>query len=80
MNKVILLMLVVVVVSVLTLGQATKEKSLPTQWEYKFDFSATERRANDLGGQGWELVAIQSTGPGPGNDVATYVYKRQKQN
>lgn len=47
-------------------------------WEYKFEFSANEKKANDLGAQGWELVAIQSTGAGLGNNVPTYVYKREK--
>jgi hypothetical protein len=80
MNKAILLILLVILVSALSLGQATKEKTSSAQWEYKFDYSASEKKANELGSQGWELIAIQSTGPGLGNNVATYVYKRLKQN
>ena len=45
-------------------------------WEYKFEHAPSEKKANELGGQGWELVAIQSTGPNI--IVPTYVFRRQK--
>ncbi len=50
-----------------------------TQWEYDFEYAPSEKRTNELGSQGWELVAIQSSGPGMGNSVPVYVFKRPKQ-
>ena len=47
-------------------------------YEYKFEFDCSEKKANSLGSEGWELVAIQSTGPGTGNNVPTYVFRRSK--
>lgn len=58
-------------------GFAFAQKPQP-QWEYKFLYEASEKKSNELGSQGWELVAIQSTGPGLANNVPTYVFKRQK--
>lgn len=52
--------------------------SVPVAYEYKFDFNTSEKKANELGSQGWDLVAVQSTGPGLGNNVPTYVFKRAK--
>ena len=49
-----------------------------TVFEYKFDYNTSEKKANELGAQGWELVAVQSTGPGLANNVPTYVFKRVK--
>jgi hypothetical protein len=46
-----------------------------TQWEYKFENRVSENKANDLGAEGWELVAIHSTGS---SIVSTYVFKRPK--
>jgi hypothetical protein len=54
------------------------QSSKPVQWEYKFDFNTSEKKANELGAQGWELVAIQSTGPGVGHNVSTYAFRRVK--
>jgi hypothetical protein len=48
MNKAILLILLVILVSALSLGQATKEKTSSAQWEYKFDYSASEKRPMSL--------------------------------
>lgn len=47
-------------------------------WEYKFEYDCSEKKANGLGTLGWELIAIQSTGPGMANNVSTYVFKRVK--
>lgn len=47
-------------------------------WEYKFLYECSEKKANSLGQEGWELSGIQSTGPGLGNNVPTYVFKRPK--
>ncbi len=77
--KRLLLGLVILGFVLITTGQTTKQVENTQQWEYKFDFSTTEKKANELGMQGWELVAIQSTGPGLGNNVSTYVFKRIRQ-
>lgn len=77
--KRMILGLVIVGFVMITAGQPIKQVENTQQWEYKFDFSTTEKKANELGSQGWELVAIQSTGPGLGNNVSTYVFKRIRQ-
>jgi hypothetical protein len=46
------------------------------QIEYKFEHSPSEKKVNELGSQGWELVAIQS--PSQNIVVATYVFKRSR--
>jgi hypothetical protein len=73
-----LLIIVLVIASSLVALGATFQSSSKTTWEYKFEYSPSEKKVNELGAQGWELAAIQSTGPGLGNNVATYVFKRQK--
>lgn len=77
--KKMLLGLVIAGFVIITTGQTPKQIEGAPQWEYKFDFSTTEKKANELGSQGWELVAIQGTGPGLGNNVSTYVFKRIRQ-
>lgn len=77
MNKTLAFVLIFVVFIVAS-GQTTKTPTINQQWEYKFDFSNTEKKANEMGTLGWELVAIQSTGPGLGNNVPTYVFRRPK--
>jgi hypothetical protein len=48
-------------------------------YEYKFENGITEKKANELGAQGWELAAIQSpAGVGMGTVVPVYVFKRLK--
>lgn len=47
-------------------------------WEYKFEYKMDEKKANNLGSDGWELAAIESPGPGIANNVPTYVFKRLK--
>ena len=54
--------------------QATSRQT----FEYKFEYGPSEKKANELGVQGWQLVAIQSTGPGVGNNTPTYVFVRSK--
>jgi hypothetical protein len=46
------------------------------QWEYKFEQAPSEKKANDLGSQGWELVAIQS--PSQNIPAPTFVFRRAK--
>ena len=48
----------------------------PQKWEYKVEHSPAEKKINELGEQGWELVAIQS--PSQNILVSTYVFKRAK--
>jgi hypothetical protein len=69
------------------------EVKVKTQWEYKAlshdDIKASEFKKtgvgsleaglNVLGKEGWELVAIEPTSPGPVPRPALYVFKRQKQ-
>ncbi|MGI9035719.1 MAG: hypothetical protein ACR2GD_06740 [Pyrinomonadaceae bacterium] len=45
-------------------------------FEYKYENRPLEEKANELGAQGWELVAIQ--GATDHNFNATYVFKREK--
>jgi hypothetical protein len=49
-----------------------------TQWEYKFEYNLSEKKANALGAEGWELVTASSTGSGPTSNVETFVFKRPK--
>lgn len=30
----------------------------PVAWEYKFEYKCTEKKANELGAVGWELVNV----------------------
>lgn len=46
------------------------------KWEYKVEHSPGESKINQLGDEGWELVAIQS--PSQNILVSTYVFKRPK--
>lgn len=72
-----ILITLALVLSILTLSAVTQQK--PQQWEYKLEFKMSEKKANELGAQGWELAAIESTSTaGIGNNVPVYVFKRQK--
>jgi hypothetical protein len=42
-------------------------------WEYKFEYSINEKKANELGAQGWELAGMTQNGA-----LTAYVFKRQK--
>ena len=45
-------------------------------WEYKFENRPNEKKANELGLQGWELVAIQNATDK--NYDCIYIFKRVK--
>lgn len=45
-------------------------------FEYFFGVNLGELEANELGAQGWELVAIFTAGPDRSNEV--FWFKRQK--
>lgn len=71
-----ILLALLLVLSVLSLSAIPQQ---PKQWEYKFEYTVNEKKANELGAQGWELTAIESTsGAGLGRNVPTYVFKRAK--
>ncbi|MCM3871968.1 MAG: hypothetical protein ND895_14890 [Pyrinomonadaceae bacterium] len=48
------------------------------QWEYKFEFNVTEKKANALGAEGWELVTASAPASGSTSNVETFVFKRAK--
>lgn len=66
------------VLSALTIGWANQQPKTQ-QWEYKFEYKMNERKANELGTQGWELAAIESpTNAGIATNVPAYVFKRTR--
>lgn len=70
------LLLPIIILSILSISAVTQQPK--TQWEYKFEYATREKKANELGAQGWELVAVSSLGSGPTSNVAEYVFKRAK--
>ena len=50
-----------------------------TRWEYRFESGPSEKKANDIGAEGWEFVAVQPAGPGAGSNAPTYIFKRARQ-
>jgi len=76
MNRKILLVLAFVLV--FTLGGFTFPQKNQTQYEYKFEYDIREKKANELGSQGWELVGIGACGEGAGCNVTVFVFKRAK--
>lgn len=73
MKRYVIALLLVCAITVMGQQPASRD-----QWEYKFLYECNEKKADSLGQEGWELTAIQSTGPGIGNNVPTYVFKRLK--
>ena len=71
-----LLLVAILIVTILCAGFVFQNSTKPSQYEYKFEYAASEKKANELAAQGWELVAIES--PGANHPVATYVFKRAK--
>ena len=77
------LIAVILIVGLLGLtGRGQKRTSATTGWEYKSVFSTSgslEYVLNDLGGQGWELVAVDVTAKDKmGFKGTTYYLKRPK--
>jgi hypothetical protein len=70
-----LLLVALLVASSFITGLSFRPTPAPT-FEYKFEEAPTEKRANALAADGWELVAIESQGPK--RIVPTYVFKRLK--
>ena len=71
-NLILFLVLCLSVLSISAIAQPRKT------WEYKFQYNVSEKKANDLGEQGWELVTIGALGSGLTSNVETFVFKRQK--
>lgn len=69
------LLVLLLVASTFTVGLSFQAQP-PPGYEYKFESAPTEKKANALGAEGWELVAIESQGQG--RIVPTYVFKRRK--
>jgi hypothetical protein len=40
---------------------AARQAAATPQWEYKVESIPTEKKLNELGAQGWELVAVESS-------------------
>lgn len=71
------LLTILAIVSFLFLfGFTYSQNSKPVTFEYKFEDGCTEKRANELGAQGWELAGIQAQG---GMRISPiYVFKKAK--
>ena len=72
-----ILLLIVAILSFTPIQNAKTQT--PIVWEYKFEQAVSEKKANELGAQGWELAGIQSPSGGMAHPIPIYVFKRQKQ-
>lgn len=81
-TKIPWLLVLVLMLSLLGLTIYGQKQTTKTVWEYKSKFSTSgslEFVLNDLGAQGWELVAIDVTsGDKNGLKGTTYYLKRSK--
>lgn len=72
--KRLLFILVLVVVSI----GATAQTSRPT-WEYKFEYKVSEKKANEMASQGWELMAVGNESGGmAASSVPFMIFRRPK--
>jgi len=55
-----------------------QQPQTPVRWEYKFEYKVSEKKANELAGQGWELMTIGNEAGGTLAAVPFMVFKRQK--
>ena len=74
MNKKTLLIALALVV---LFASAWTFQPKPQQWEYKFVYNAPEKKANELGAQGWELVGAAAENSSTGS-ATLYLFKRAK--
>jgi hypothetical protein len=51
------ILVALVLLAVFLLGGFTFAQTIKQQWEYKVENGVAEKRFNDLGSQGWELVS-----------------------
>lgn len=64
----------ILITLVLTIGLLFTVAAQPrTAWEYKVEWNASEKKANELGAQGWELIAVDTH-----SNVQSFVFKRAK--
>lgn len=69
-----LLTVLLLAVCLLTVSATSQRPS----WEYKFEYKMSEKKANDLAAEGWELIIASSHGSGPASNVTEYVFRRPK--
>jgi len=56
---------------------SAKPQSKPSSWEYKFQYQCTDKKANELAAEGWELVNMTASGSGMTTAV-NCAFKRAK--
>lgn len=70
------ILIIAIILSTLFVTAWTVQNAPQKIFEYKYEDKPSEKKANDLGADGWELVAIQSATSN--NYSAIYVFKREK--
>lgn len=70
-----IILLISVCLLVLTVG-AFSARPAPT-WEYKLEYKISEKKANDLSVQGWELIGAGTDNAGTLN-IGFLIFRRQK--
>jgi len=73
----IIVLLVALCVSLYFVNSNSHAAPVPQTWEYKLEYKMNEKKANELGAQGWELAAI-SSGGGGSSITDGYMFKRPK--
>lgn len=78
-NSYVILVLITLIALVVLTGYGQRQSSVPQAWQYKTVYSRTtgfevDKTFNNLGAQGWEMVAASGT---EGEGI-TYVFKRAK--
>jgi len=74
MKKRLLLTFLLLLCVIVAIGATSQPKT----WEYRFEYGISAKKANELGAQGWEIVAVGSPGSGPASNVTEYVFKRPR--
>ena len=70
-------LLTALLLSALLLFVGFRQNSKPTQYEYKIQHDPSEKKLNELGAQGWEVVAGGTSGTAS-MPAAVFVLKRAK--
>lgn len=76
MRKLLIAVLCVVLFASFSRPQTTTKTR--GQFEYKYEYNCSEKKANELGADGWQLVAVESANGRVTGNVSTYVFKREK--
>jgi hypothetical protein len=64
----------ILILIVLVFGVAVNSQNQADKiFEYKFEYSISEKKANELGAKGWELASSHQEG-----NISTFVFKREK--